>query len=125
MVSDVGTRLDKLKERYGHFMDFELMKEQDWWFRYDEEMKGEYKEWRPNDANQKYLIYGEPPDLFMDRMLELERFLSSRKESHIICVTSWGVISELTGMNPKNCDIVDNVTPEILRANLLDKNQYS
>ena len=118
MVSDVGTRLDELRSRYGHFVDFDLIRNEEWWYKYDSSSHGSYTEWRPSDADQQYLVDGEPPGAFRERMLELVRFLGGRKEEHVICVTSWGVISELTGTNPKNCDIVDNVTLEVLHSHL-------
>lgn len=118
MISDMGTPLSDLKSRYGHFVDFGLVPDQSWWFEHDEASHGPYVEWRPSGEGQRYLVKGEPPHVFRSRMLELVRFLEGRTEDHVICVTSWGVISELTGANPNNCDIVDNVTLEAIRCHL-------
>lgn len=66
LVSDNGTPLSELKENYKN-VDFCDIEEEEWWFDYSRDVGGEYTEWRPNDAQQKYLIDGEPDEYFENR----------------------------------------------------------
>ncbi len=108
MMSDVGSPLSGLRRDYP-FVDFDMFTdgEDNWWFQYDEEKHGKYEEWRPNTEGQTWKVKGETPQLFHQRLLRLYEFLEGRPEKHVLCVSSWGIIRELSGSDDiNNCDLV-------------------
>jgi hypothetical protein len=117
LVSDKGTELSTLVNRYGN-VDFSDIDEEDWWFDYDRDVGGEYVEWRPCDAEQVYLNNGEPQEYFEKRMKRLYEHLERLPHDHIVCYTSWGVIREVTGKDEvRNCEICE-VSMEELRKRM-------
>jgi len=147
MVADVGTPRSELESKYSPFVDFRLVEEEEWWWNEGRMNNPEsYEEWRPNDKNQQYSVKGEIPEAFKDRMTRLYEFLKSRPEKvrsgsigsqifsrahayvhiipnlrssqEILCVTSWGIISALTGYDATNCEVVSKIDLDRIKNSL-------
>ena len=86
-------------------MDVSSLPEQ-WW--YTHPPTEPYTEWRPQSHGEVYNHPGEPSDHFYERLSSLVSHLSSLPQSHVVCVSSWGVIRELAGREDiGNCEVVE------------------
>jgi len=105
LVSDIGWPRSKLRDLYGHFVDFDAgfpsttsagsSEEKDddpWWYQHNQP---EYQEWRPTGQDQAYSCQGEPYDAFQQRMIQLCKWLEERPESTIALVGHFGVFEWL------------------------------
>jgi len=134
LISDVGKPRSGLKQKYKNSgIDFDTgslsdnneqqqnilseeekgtttMKEK-WWFdasdnksNDDNDSESYYKEWRPNDDNQRYACPGEPDEDFERRMRRLYQWISNRDESTIAIICHWGVIHWMLDADFQNCE---------------------
>ena len=68
-----------------------------WWYNPTTIDKSKYVEWRPYGQGQWYAVPGEPEDVFEDRMVQFDEWLSNRPEQNILIVAHWGVLRHLSG----------------------------
>ncbi|GMI26818.1 hypothetical protein TeGR_g13208 [Tetraparma gracilis] len=115
MSADLGTPASELRGRHP---GVEFGGEEEWWWRPGEG----YEEWRPSGGGQRYACEGEVEGDFLERMGRLVERIGEREEEHVVLVSSWGVLRELTGRDDiGNCEVIGNVPFEEIRERVMRK----
>mmetsp|Transcript_45633 Transcript_45633/g.111139 ORF Transcript_45633/g.111139 Transcript_45633/m.111139 type:complete len:997 (+) Transcript_45633:180-3170(+) len=73
------------------------VQQQAWWYNPTTTDKSNYVEWRPYGQGQWYAVPGEPEDVFENRMVQFDEWLSDRPEKNILIVAHWGVLRHMSG----------------------------